>query len=125
MKTVKIGPSPDLSNLLVPLRIEVDFATSAKLDDIGRLEQVLEKAVEDVQKRFAKDGYTIYVRSGTVRPMSQEELLALIPRKIHLAADGQDGTPGWLCKTAHVAAKNITSERDDVTCKLCLKALGQ
>jgi len=119
VKTIKVPPSSDLTEMVVPVAIEVSLATSVKLDDIPILEKVLEKAVEDVLKRFEKDNFRIFVRTGTVRPMTQDELLSIIPRKVHMAlASGL-----WLCTTPHVSPKNLTQNPDEVTCKLCLKVM--
>lgn len=120
MKTIKIGLDEAMGQMQVPVAIDLSFATSAKLDDMGILEQVLAKAVDDVLKRFEKDGFRIFVRAGVVRPMTQEELLSIIPRKVHMT----NGLDGWLCKTAHVSPKNVTSDATEVTCKLCLKVMG-
>lgn len=113
----KLEPSEDLATMQVPFAIDLDIATSAKIEDLPILEQVLTKAVEDVLKRFAKDGFRAFLRTGVVRPMTQEELLACIPRKIHIS----NGHGGWKCATAHVASKNITIDWAQVTCKLCQK----
>jgi hypothetical protein len=118
MKTVKLEPSEDLGQMMVPVAIDLSFVTSVKLEDMPILEQVLAKTTEDVLKRFQKDGFKVFVRAGVVRPMTQEELLSILPRKVHMAHED-----GWLCDTAHVALKNVTDNRDDVTCKLCLKKL--
>lgn len=117
---MKIEPSEDIGDLVVPMSVELSFATTSKVSDTTLMEQVLALAIEDVQKRFEKDGFKLYIRAGNVRPMTQEELLTLIPRKIHMA-DGVDGAQ--ICTTPHVSAKNLTTDASKVTCKLCLKAL--
>jgi hypothetical protein len=116
----RLPQSDDIHDMQVPMAIEVDFVTSAKLSDMGILETVLDLAVKDLQKRFEKDGFKCFLRTGLVRPMTQEELLTIIPRKVHMARDAQQ-----ICDTPHVSKKNLTEDPDDVTCKKCLKILGR
>lgn len=73
--------------------------------------------LREIGSRLDKDDTQI------VRPMSQEELLAIIPRKIHKAAYHVKN--GWLCNTPHVSPKNLTDNDSEVTCKLCLRVLGK
>lgn len=117
----RIPPSDDLGKMMVPTAIDLHFVTSAKLDDQEILEQVLQLAIDDVLKRFQKDGFQTFLRGGQVRPMTQEELLSIIPRKVHMATDSDRG---WLCDTPHVSLKNVTANKAEVTCKKCLKKLG-
>ena len=114
----KLDPSEEIGDIQCPMSIELHFATTSKISDMPILEKVLERAIEDVHKRFEKDGYKVYVRTGLVRPMTQEELVSLIPRKVHFRQNGRQ-----ICDTTHVAAKNLTDNRAEVTCKLCLKRM--
>lgn len=117
----RIGPSEDIGSMSIPMAVDLSFATSAKSDDADILEKVLDLAIQDVIKRFERDGFKVFIRAGQVRPMSQEELLSLIPRKVHLS----NGADGWLCETPRVSMKNVTREWTAVTCKSCLNRMGR
>lgn len=117
----RLGPDREISKLPVPMAIDLSFVTSAKAEDAAILEKVLELAVQDVLKRFERDGFKTYIREGLVRPITKEELLSILPRKTHM---GWSGDKGWLCDTPHVAARNISFDEQKVTCRSCLKKLG-
>lgn len=118
----RLGADEDILDLVVPISVEISFATSAKISDMAILEKVLERALEDAQKRFDKEGFKLYVRSGLVKPMTQEELLAVLPRKVHMARE-INGRLSQICETPHVSHKNLTTNETEVTCKRCLKVI--
>jgi len=60
-----------IQDLQVPMSVELSFATSAKISDTELLEKVLGRAVEDLGKRFEKEGFKLYMRTGLVKPMTQ------------------------------------------------------
>ncbi len=117
----RFGPSSDVGSMQVPMAVDLSFATSAKLDDMEILEKVLELAVADVVKRFEKDGFKVIIRAGQVRPMTQEEFLSILPRKVHMS----DGAGDWICDTSRVSLKNVTTDAEQVTCKSCLNRMGR
>jgi len=118
----RLQPDEDIQDLNVPMSVELSFATSAKISEAGVLEQVIEKAILDLEKRFAKEGFKLYMRAGLVKPMTQEELLSILPRKIHMAHK-VNGRSAQICETPHVSYKNLTSNEAEVTCKRCLKLI--
>jgi hypothetical protein len=107
-------------DLNCPMAIELKFVTSSKLSEMEVLREVIKRVREDLLKRFDKEGFPAFVLDGEIRPMTQDELLACIPRKMHLRSGD-----GWLCRTARVGAKHITNDRTKVTCKLCLGQMAQ
>jgi hypothetical protein len=62
----------------------------------------------------------LHKRWAEVRPATREELLNFVPRKVHFTEDGTT----WVCTTAHVSRKNLTANREEVTCRLCRHKLG-
>jgi hypothetical protein len=118
----RFGPDEDVLDLQVPISVEISFATSAKLSEMPILEKVIERAIADAQARFEREGFKFYVRAGVVKPMTQEELLSILPRKVHMARE-TGGNLKQICETPHVSQKNLTLNEDEVTCKRCLKIL--
>lgn len=114
----RIEPSEDIRDIQCPMSIEVSFATSAKISDMGVLDKVLEVVIAEARKKFESEGFKTWVRVGLVKPMTQEELLTIIPRKMHFMRDGRQ-----VCRTEFVSPKNLTDDPKEVTCKLCLKVL--
>jgi hypothetical protein len=111
-----------LLDLNVPISVEVKFATGAKIRDMALLEAVIDLALADVEQRFEKEGFKLYARGGLVKPMTQEELLAMVPRKKHMAREHGPGMR-QICDTPHVARKHLVTSIDKVTCKRCLKLI--
>ena len=62
----------------------------------------------------------LHKRWAEVRPASREELLNFVPRKKHFSES--KGT--WICTTDHVSPKNLTTSKEEVTCRLCRRKLG-
>jgi hypothetical protein len=119
----RLEADEDIQDLNVPMSIEMSFATSAKISEMGILEQVIEKAVGDLEKRFAKEGFKLYVRTGLVHAMTQEELISILPRKVHMAEVRDGKALKQICETPHVSYKNLTTNETEVTCKRCLKLI--
>lgn len=119
----RLPPDENIQDLNVPMSVELSFATSAKISDMSVLEKVIELALGDLERRFAKEGFKLYLRTGQVRPMTQEELLSILPRKVHMAREQSGGVLKQICETAHVSWKNLTTNPDEVTCKRCLRLI--
>lgn len=101
------------------MKVEIQVISQAKLSEMPIFEKVVDRIVEDVLARLAKEGFRGNSVTGLVRPITQEELLVLLPRKKHMKTDG-----GWLCRTEFVARKNLTNDQSEVTCKLCREILA-
>jgi hypothetical protein len=119
----RLQPDENIQDLIVPISVEMSFATSAKISDMSILEKVIELALGDLENRFAKEGFKLYLRTGQVRPMTQEELLSILPRKVHMAREQSGGVMNQICETPHVSRKNLTTNTDEVTCKRCLRLI--
>lgn len=73
----------------------------------------------------------IYVDEYNVVPLRQEEILNLVPRKVHYAPDDSphkwtrkldgDQIPAQVCVTPRVGQRWLTKNPLETTCKLCLK----
>ncbi len=101
--------------------IEVSIIGVAPASAYPELQTMTRAFQAELTKRFEDlGGKAPHPRWAEVRPATREELLTFIPRKRHYSADLRD----WLCDTAHVAQRNLTSNKDEVTCRLCRRALG-
>ena len=87
---------------IIPCGITLDFSVvvSATLGDVPQLEAFLRATVLDVVAKLAAFKMRAYIRKTDVHPITQEELLSVIPRK------------------------NLTTDPSLVTCKLCRKLKG-
>ena len=106
---------------IIPCGITLDFSVvvSATLGDVPQLEAFLRATVLDVVAKLAAFKMRAYIRKTDVHPITQEELLSVIPRKVHFEHDGRQ-----VCATAFVSLKNLTTDPSLVTCKLCRKLKG-
>jgi hypothetical protein len=107
-------------DMVCPMRVELQVASSAKLSEMPAFELLVEQIVDLVEAQLAAAGYGSFAVTGLVRPMTQAELVVLLPRKRHMQAGD-----GWLCKTSFVARQNITADPSEVTCKLCLREMAR
>lgn len=105
----------------IPCAMTLDFSVivGAKIGDVDVLAKILEDAINEVLRSCTAHNIDAYLRYGQVRPTRHEELVAIIPRKVHYTADGLK----QFCDTVHVSKKNLTNDRSKVTCKLCLKLM--
>lgn len=111
----------DADNLPVPVAMELSIICAATVGDVDELHALLEEAKVGLMGRLgAKLGTgKVFLRRGETRLATQEELLACIPRKLHLLAYYQGGAQVHACSTSRVSQKNITEDEAAVTCKLC------
>jgi hypothetical protein len=84
----------------------------------------LKSAVDELQvelsDRFEKlGGRDAHLRWVDVRPATREETIHFTPRKVHFIQNDRQ-----ICDTAYVAKRNLTADREKVTCKLCRRKLG-
>ncbi len=85
------------------------------------LQTLAETFEAEVRARIEAAGASsMHRRWAEVRPASREELLNFVPRKVHLSE--RKGT--WICSTQHVSYKNLTTVKEEVTCRLCRRLLG-
>lgn len=101
-----------------PISIDLTFVTSGCMADMRVIESVMRWLRDAAHERFTNAGFQVMLKKALVRPMSRNELLALIPRKIHYEKKGRQ-----ICTTSHVSGKNLTKDKTAVTCKLCLHRL--
>lgn len=114
-----IEPSADLVELAIPMIIELTLVATCKISERDLLHAVLDKALEEMRGLFGENEFQLFSRGGEVRPATEEEVQDLLPRKMHLR--DQDDPHKWVCDTRHVSQKNITDDKDKVTCKLCCR----
>lgn len=104
--------------LQVPYVLELKLVVSVTPSDVPALREMqleLASLAREQLGRTRREKRKLYFAGGDVRPLTQEELLAVLPRKVHLrTAAGR-----WACTTAHVSPRNLTDDRAAVTCKLC------
>ncbi len=85
------------------------------------LQTIVENFQDDLRAEFERvGGKDAHPRWAEVRPASKEELLHFTPRKMHFTDDGST----HVCDTAFVSKRNLTRNREEVTCKLCRRKLG-
>lgn len=85
---------------------------------LGLARDLFQRLGNEFYAECSKLGVNIHFPTGVLRPMTRDEAVQLVPRKWHFRS-GEN----WLCSTEHVSLKNVTDERDLVTCKLCLKEM--
>ncbi len=107
-----------VEDMMVPVCIDLVVVSNSKISEFPLLEKVLQVVVQDALQKFEKEGFRSFLHSARVRPMSQEELISIVPRKVHYAPDDIQ-----VCDTAHVSKKNLTKDREKVTCRLCIRKM--
>jgi hypothetical protein len=86
------------------------------------LQTLVEKFSEELTRAFVEVGGRDSHNSwAEVRQATREEVFRFMPRKMHFYAGGNCV---HLCDTVYVAKRNMTSDREKVTCKLCRRKLG-
>jgi hypothetical protein len=85
------------------------------------LQTIIEEFQNELRARFeAAGGRDAHNRWAEVRQATKEEVLHFMPRKMHFTQDGKV----HVCDTAYVAMRNLTTNREEVTCRLCRRKLG-
>lgn len=103
----------------VPMTLELSVVLTCKLSEMDHLDVVVERLIEDLNRKLIEGKLHPKKIGGRVYPLSQEKLLMILPRKKHLKVKA-----GWACSTAYVSAKNLTEDPSEVTCKLCKSEMG-
>jgi hypothetical protein len=85
------------------------------------MQTLVEEFQAELRARFeAAGGKDAHNRWAEVRQATKEEVLHFTPRKTHFTEDGKK----HVCDTVYVAKRNLTTNREEVTCKLCRRRLG-
>jgi hypothetical protein len=85
------------------------------------LQTIAERLQDELRKQFeAAGGKDPQPRWVEVRQATREEVLHFTPRKMHFTKDGE----AHVCDTAYVSKRNLTTDREKVTCKLCRRKMG-
>ena len=118
---------PDKPDDVAPRKFPV--ATIVEVSIIGvfpasaypTLRTMVEEFQAELRAKFeAAGGRDAHGRWAEVRQASKEEVLHFVPRKTHYSEDGSS----HVCDTVYVAKRNLTRNREEVTCKLCRRKLG-
>lgn len=86
------------------------------------LQTMIEKFQDELREKFiALGGRDAHPRWAEARQATKEEVLHFTPRKTHYTTK-----PGerQICDTVHVSKRNLTTDREKVTCRLCLRKMG-
>lgn len=81
--------------------------------------EAFEALCKDFEFKLVSLGVETISARGELRAFTGDEALTVIPRKKHYASQGRH-----ICSTEHVSAKNLTTDPDEVTCRLCRKLMG-
>lgn len=101
--------------------VEISIIGIFPAADYPALQTIVEKFQEELKARFVEaGGKDPHGRWAEARQATKEEVLHFTPRKLHFTEDGKT----HLCDTAFVAKRNLTRDREEVTCKLCRRKLG-
>jgi hypothetical protein len=114
------GVTGDTSNVRASCALEYVAFVTGKVTDIGEAGEVFNALTAEFHAKCEKLGISIIRTTAGIRPMSQEEILSVVPRKHHFM--GPDGAQ--VCSTPYVAAKYITTDLKEVDCKLCLNKMN-
>lgn len=118
---VDIKNSNEVAHFPVATVIEVSIIGTAPASAFPALQDVARAVQEELTRRFVgHGGKSAHPRWAEVRPATREELLKFVPRKVHYAPD----LDKWVCDTVHVSKRNLTSNKEEVTCRLCRRKMG-
>ena len=115
-----LRPHGDPAKIPVAIELSLSLIVSGKMGDIPWLTEAHQGAVDEVVKKAGAQGREVYLRVGEVHPVPHDVLVALVPRRVHYEA-----SPGkQACDTPHVSPRNLTTDDEKITCKLCRKIRG-
>ena len=101
--------------------VEISVIGVFPASEYPALQTLVEQFQEELHARFeTAGGRDVQNRWVEVRQATREEVLHFTPRKLHYTEDGRRHA----CDTAHVARRNLTTNREEVTCKLCRRKLA-
>jgi hypothetical protein len=100
--------------------VEYESTVTGTKDQLERARSAFEELANDFHLRCREIGVHLQGAVGTLRPMTHEESLRLVPRKWHLERGGTQS-----CDTPFVSKSFLTEDVGKVTCKRCLKRLRE
>lgn len=109
----------DTTNVRASCALEYTAFVTGKVGDIGEAADHFDVLMKDFHARCEALGISLIRASGHVRPMSQVELISIVPRKWHFM--GPEGTQ--VCAVPYVSEKFLTDDPTKVDCKLCRKKM--
>ena len=114
-------PEAAVAKFPVATVVEVSIIGVFPASAYPTLQTLVEAFQEELKAKFVEaGGRDAHGRWAEARQATKEELLHFTPRKLHFTEDGE----AHLCDTAYVAKRNLTRDREKVTCKLCRRKLG-
>lgn len=113
---MNLPPGSPVETVRATMMAEFLCGVTGTTADLDKAMAIFERLVETFMRRCEKVGVTVHFPQGTFRPMNREEAVAFVPRKFHWAPEGER-----VCNTEFVSRKQLTDERNKVTCKLCLR----
>lgn len=100
--------------------VEISVIGIFPATDYPTLQAIAEKLQEELKAKFIEaGGKDPHGRWAEARPATKEEVLHFTPRKVHMSERGRQ-----ICDTVYVAKRNLTRDREKVTCKLCRRKMG-
>lgn len=120
MKRQDLVVRSDDGQLTVSVVFEFTAMVTGKTENLEEVFESFQKSVQSFYDSCDEKSVSVFRGGGCVRPVTKEENLRLVPRKWHMSQ--HDGT--HLCDIHHVSKKYITNDPSKVTCKRCLKKMG-
>ena len=117
----KAGDGTTVAKFPIATVVEVSIIGVFPASAYPTMQTIVEEFQKELRARFeAAGGKDSHGRWAEVRQATKEEVLHFTPRKLHFTEDGKN----HVCDTAYVARRNLTTNREEVTCKLCRRKLG-
>lgn len=113
------GVTGDTSNVRSSCALEYIAFVTGKEEEIGEAGDRFNELLKDFHAQCEKIGLSLIRTNAGIRPMTQEEILSVVPRKFHLVGTGGSQA----CSTPFVSPKYLTRDATKVTCKLCKQKL--
>lgn len=86
----------------------------------GQLERIADAIRDAVDSAVATEPVEEVSAFGQLRPLTRDEAMEFVPRRKHMSRGGRH-----ICPTPHVSPKNLVEDKNEVTCRLCLKVLKE
>jgi hypothetical protein len=119
--TVAIDNPPVVAKFPIATVVEISAIGIFPASDYTTLQKIADKLRDELLAQFlAAGGRDVYPRWVEVRQATKEEVLCFTPRKVHYTRNGKTQA----CRTPYVAKRNLTTEREKVTCRLCQREFG-
>lgn len=117
-EVLETGSDPNVKRDSVVLEFSV-MLTGSK-EELAKAAEAFNTVIRAFYARSQDLGVAVGKSRGYMRALTKEENLTLKPRKYHFSEDGRH-----ICDTQFVARKYLTTNREKVTCKLCLRRMGE